>query len=115
MDGPAPRTLRDSIDRLDHIAAMEFDVVYLPPIHPIGTTKRKGRNNSLEPTSHDPGSPWAIGGADGGHTAIHRELGTYDEFVDVVATARTVGSSGWINACPASVRKTSIFACESRL
>jgi starch synthase (maltosyl-transferring) len=76
---PPPRTLRDSIDRLDHVAAMGFDVVYLPPIHPIGLTKRKGRNNSTTPTPDDVGSPWAIGSTAGGHTAVAPELGTVDD------------------------------------
>ncbi|MFU8840405.1 MAG: maltotransferase domain-containing protein, partial [Nitriliruptoraceae bacterium] len=69
-------TLRDVIDRLDHIASMGFDVVYLPPIHPIGTVHRKGRNNSVEAGPDDPGSPWAVGSAEGGHLDIHPELGT---------------------------------------
>jgi starch synthase (maltosyl-transferring) len=69
-------TLRDVIDRLDHIASMGFDVVYLPPIHPIGTAHRKGRNNAVEAGPDDPGSPWAVGSAEGGHLDIHPELGT---------------------------------------
>jgi starch synthase (maltosyl-transferring) len=67
--------------RLPAIAAMGFDVVYLPPIHPIGTTNRKGKGNSLTPGPRDPGSPWAIGSAEGGHDAIHPELGTLADFV----------------------------------
>ncbi len=78
-DTPPPRSLRDSIDRLDHIAAMGFDVVYLPPIHPIGLTHRKGRNGAPSPTADDVGSPWAIGSAAGGHTAVAPELGTVDD------------------------------------
>jgi starch synthase (maltosyl-transferring) len=80
-------TLRTASERLPAIARMGFDVVYLPPIHPIGTAYRKGRNNSLAPESGDPGSPWAIGSADGGHDAIHPELGTFADFDAFVAAA----------------------------
>jgi starch synthase (maltosyl-transferring) len=73
-------TLRDVIDRLPYIAKMGFDVLYLPPCHPIGETHRKGRNNSPQAQPGDVGSPWAIGGAAGGHTAIHPQLGTFDDF-----------------------------------
>lgn len=73
-------TLVDVADRLDYVAEMGFDVLYLPPIHPIGRTNRKGPNNSLEAGPDDPGVPWAIGGPEGGHTAIHPELGTIDDF-----------------------------------
>ncbi|HET7608073.1 MAG TPA: maltotransferase domain-containing protein, partial [Gammaproteobacteria bacterium] len=66
---------------LAYIAAMGFDVVYLPPIHPIGSSHRKGRNNSLEAGADDPGSPWAIGGTDGGHKSVHADLGTLEDFV----------------------------------
>ena len=59
---------------------MGFDVVYLPPIHPVGTINRKGPNNTLTPAAGDPGSPWAIGSADGGHDTIHPDLGTIDDF-----------------------------------
>jgi len=65
---------------LPHVAEMGFDVLYLPPIHPIGLTHRKGRNNSTVAKREDPGSPWAIGASDGGHTAIHAELGTLEDF-----------------------------------
>lgn len=68
-------TFDDVIARLPSIAAMGFDVLYMPPIHPIGTTKRKGRNNSLVATATDPGSPYAIGSAEGGHDAVHPALG----------------------------------------
>ncbi len=77
--------------RLEEVAAMGFDVVYLPPIHPIGTAFRKGRNNSLTPGAADPGSPWAIGSAEGGHDAIHPDLGDWDSFDRFVAKARTLG------------------------
>ncbi|HEY8527337.1 MAG TPA: alpha-1,4-glucan--maltose-1-phosphate maltosyltransferase [Acidimicrobiales bacterium] len=69
-----------AMDRLPAIAEMGFDVVYLPPIHPIGKTDRKGRNNTLTVEPGDPGSPWAIGSPEGGHTAIHPELGTIEDF-----------------------------------
>lgn len=72
-------TLQDCITRLPELAAMGFDVLYLPPIHPIGTTHRKGRNNAPVATPDDPGSPWAIGAAAGGHTAIHPQLGTLED------------------------------------
>jgi starch synthase (maltosyl-transferring) len=71
-----PGTLRDCADYVEYVADMGFDVLYLPPIHPIGVTERKGKNNSTTPTALDPGSPWAIGSKDGGHKAIHPELGT---------------------------------------
>jgi starch synthase (maltosyl-transferring) len=66
--------------RVPDVAAMGFDVLYLPPIHPIGVAFRKGRNNSLVAGPDDPGSPWAIGGSEGGHTAIHPDLGTLEDF-----------------------------------
>ena len=59
---------------------MGFDVLYFTPIHPIGQTNRKGRNNTLTPAQDDPGSPWAIGSDEGGHDAIHPDLGTFDDF-----------------------------------
>jgi starch synthase (maltosyl-transferring) len=76
---------------LPQLAELGFDVVYLPPIHPIGTTNRKGRNNALVAKPGDPGSPWAIGGPEGGHDAIHPELGTLEEFDSLVAAAREHG------------------------
>jgi starch synthase (maltosyl-transferring) len=84
-------TFREAEARLSDIAAMGFDVLYLPPVHPIGRTHRKGRNNSLTPEPGDPGSPWAIGSADGGHTAIDPALGTLDDFDRFVATAGRLG------------------------
>ncbi len=78
-------TFRDSIARLPDIAAMGFDVVYLTPIHPIGHTNRKGRNNAVTAAEGDPGSPYAIGSAEGGHDAVHPELGTLQDFRDFVA------------------------------
>ena len=88
---PASGTLRTAAKRLDAIAGMGFDVVYLPPVHPIGTTFRKGRNNTLTPADGDPGSPWAIGSADGGHDALHPDLGTMDDFDAFVARTRELG------------------------
>jgi starch synthase (maltosyl-transferring) len=88
---PKSGTLRTAARRLDAIAGMGFDVVYLPPIHPIGTTERKGQNNSLVAGSGDPGSPWAIGSPDGGHDAIHPDLGTFSDFDAFVARARQLG------------------------
>ena len=73
--------------RIPAIAAMGFDVLYLPPIHPIGIAHRKGANNSLTPTESDPGVPWAIGNADGGHDAINPVLGSMEDFENFVATA----------------------------
>jgi starch synthase (maltosyl-transferring) len=81
-------TFRNSEARLPAIALMGFDVVYLPPIHPIGQTFRKGPNNTLTPGPNDPGSPWAIGSKDGGHDAIHPELGTIEDFSSFLDTAR---------------------------
>jgi starch synthase (maltosyl-transferring) len=81
-------TFTTAATRLPAIADMGFDVVYLPPIHPIGTTFRKGPNNTLTAGPDDPGVPWAIGSAAGGHDAVHPELGTLDEFADFVRRAR---------------------------
>ncbi|MEU3218858.1 alpha-1,4-glucan--maltose-1-phosphate maltosyltransferase [Streptomyces sp. NPDC006971] len=81
-------TFRTAAQRLPAVAAMGFDVVYLPPVHPIGTTHRKGPNNSLSAAPHDVGVPWAIGSAEGGHDAVHPDLGTLDDFDHFVATAR---------------------------
>jgi starch synthase (maltosyl-transferring) len=77
--------------QLPTLAELGFDVVYLPPIHPIGRSNRKGRNNTLEAKSGDPGSPWAIGSEQGGHDAINPELGTPAEFERLVADAKTLG------------------------
>jgi starch synthase (maltosyl-transferring) len=76
---------------LPELARLGFDVVYLPPIHPIGTTNRKGRNNRVTAEPGDVGSPWAIGSAEGGHTAVHPDLGTVDQFRALVADAREHG------------------------
>ncbi|MDX3231120.1 alpha-1,4-glucan--maltose-1-phosphate maltosyltransferase [Streptomyces sp. ME19-01-6] len=85
---PVSGTLRTAAERLPAVAAAGFDVVYLPPIHPIGTSFRKGPNNALSAGPYDVGSPWAIGSADGGHDAIHPDLGTLDDFDHFVARAR---------------------------
>jgi starch synthase (maltosyl-transferring) len=84
-------TLRDAEQRLRYVAEMGFDVVYLPPIHPIGRTFRKGPDNSLQTSPSDPGSPWAIGSAEGGHKAIHPDLGTAEDFRRLVRAAREQG------------------------
>lgn len=84
-------TFADVEDLLPDIAAMGFDVLYLPPIHPIGDAFRKGPNNNVVASPGDPGSPWAIGSKDGGHTAIHKQLGTLDDFEHLVAAARAHG------------------------
>jgi starch synthase (maltosyl-transferring) len=81
-------TFADAAKRLPAIRAMGFDVVYLPPIHPIGHAFRKGKNNSLDPRPDDPGSPWAIGNGDGGHTSVHPQLGTLEDFERFVQAAR---------------------------
>src|SRR6266581_3234157 len=88
---PASGTLRTAAKRLDAIAGMGFDVVYLPPVHPIGTAFRKGRNNTLTPVEGDPGSPWEIGSPEGGHDALHPDLGTMDDFDTFVARTRELG------------------------
>ena len=84
-------TLTTAAERLDAVAAMGFDVIYLPPIHPIGEVNRKGPNNTLDPGPDDPGSPWAIGSKDGGHDAIHPDLGTIEDFDAFVEKAASVG------------------------
>ena len=84
-------TLADVETRLPYIAEMGFDVLYLPPIHPIGTTHRKGRNNATTARAKDPGSPWAIGAAEGGHTAVHPDLGTVADVEHLVEAARAHG------------------------
>ncbi|MDQ1504619.1 MAG: hypothetical protein QOD57_2346 [Actinomycetota bacterium] len=83
--------LAGATDRLPAVANMGFDVVYIPPVHPIGRSFRKGRNNSLDPAPDDPGSPWAIGAVEGGHLALHPELGSFSDFDAFVARTRTLG------------------------
>jgi starch synthase (maltosyl-transferring) len=84
-------TLRDVIDRLAYVDGLGFDVLYLPPIHPIGRTFRKGPNNVTTASPDDPGVPWAIGGPEGGHMAVHPDLGTIDDVDALVAAARLRG------------------------
>ncbi|MEI6414653.1 MAG: alpha-1,4-glucan--maltose-1-phosphate maltosyltransferase, partial [Pseudomonadota bacterium] len=84
-------TFADCENRLPEIAGMGFDVLYLPPIHPIGSAFRKGPNNTLNAGSNDPGSPWAIGARDGGHRAVHSQLGTLVDFRRLVEKARQLG------------------------
>jgi starch synthase (maltosyl-transferring) len=84
-------TFKEAQAQLERAAAMGFDVVYLPPIHPIGRSHRKGRNNSLTSRPGEPGSPWAIGGPEGGHDAVHPDLGTIEDFDNFVAKAGELG------------------------
>ncbi|MCL2483424.1 MAG: alpha-1,4-glucan--maltose-1-phosphate maltosyltransferase [Propionibacteriaceae bacterium] len=84
-------TFDTAAERLGAVAAMGFDVIYLPPIHPIGTQFRKGANNTLDPGLNDPGSPWAIGNTDGGHDAINADLGDFDSFARFVDRAHSLG------------------------
>lgn len=84
-------TFRDVMGRLPEISRMGFDVLYFPPIHPIGRTHRKGPNNSLVAAESDPGSPYAIGSPEGGHEAIHPELGTLEDFLELVRQAKAHG------------------------
>ncbi|TIC84024.1 alpha-1,4-glucan--maltose-1-phosphate maltosyltransferase [Nocardioides sp. GY 10127] len=84
-------TFRTAVSGLERAASMGFDIVYLPPIHPIGEVNRKGPNNTLTPGPDDPGSPWAIGSKAGGHDAIHPDLGTVEDFDAFVARARELG------------------------
>ncbi|WP_079075060.1 alpha-1,4-glucan--maltose-1-phosphate maltosyltransferase, partial [Streptomyces atriruber] len=88
---PVPGTLRTAAARLPVIAEMGFDVVYLPPIHPIGTTFRKGPDNALSAGPDDVGVPWAIGSPEGGHDAVHPDLGTLDDFDAFVRRATGLG------------------------
>ena len=84
-------TFADCERRLDYVAQMGFDIVYFPPVHPIGRDQRKGRNNALEAQPDDPGSPWAIGAAEGGHKAVHPALGSLEDFRHLVQAARSRG------------------------
>jgi starch synthase (maltosyl-transferring) len=86
-----PGTLRDCADRLDYVAGMGFDVLYLPPIHPIGRVHRKGKNNAETTTPDEPGSPWAIGSQQGGHKAIDPQLGTLEDFKHLLSRANQLG------------------------
>jgi starch synthase (maltosyl-transferring) len=91
LDPPRSGTFRTAMERLPAVAAMGFDVVYLPPIHPVGKVNRKGPNNTLTPGPEDPGSPWAIGSDEGGHDAVHPDLGTIEDFDAFVARSRELG------------------------
>jgi starch synthase (maltosyl-transferring) len=84
-------TLKDATEHLDYVARMGFDVVYLPPIHPIGKQNRKGANNSVMAMPWDVGSPWAIGSDEGGHDTVHPDLGTIADFVAFVRRANELG------------------------
>ena len=84
-------TLLDCLKRLDYVAGMGFDVVYFPPIHPIGRVNRKGKNNAEKAAPDEVGSPWAIGSLEGGHKAIDSQLGTVDDFKKLLARARELG------------------------
>ena len=85
------RTFKDCEARLSYIAAMGFDVLYFPPVHPIGLPHRKGKNNDPVARPCDIGSPWGIGGPEGGHKAVHPDLGTLEDFRDLVAKAKEYG------------------------
>ncbi|MEE8601075.1 alpha-1,4-glucan--maltose-1-phosphate maltosyltransferase [Euzebya tangerina] len=90
-DGTSSGTFRQAEARLPEVAAMGFDVLYLPPIHPIGTSHRKGPNNTLNPGPDDPGVPWAIGSEAGGHMSVHPDLGTLEDFDHFLAAAEASG------------------------
>ncbi|MGA7853147.1 MAG: alpha-1,4-glucan--maltose-1-phosphate maltosyltransferase [Candidatus Acidiferrales bacterium] len=90
-DAQKPGTFRDCMRHLPYVAEMGFDVLYFPPIHPIGRKGRKGKNNSLEVAPGDPGSPWAIGSVEGGHKAIHPALGTLEDFKQLRQQAEAMG------------------------
>jgi starch synthase (maltosyl-transferring) len=96
-------TLKDAEEHLGYVARMGFDVVYLPPVHPIGITNRKGKNNVTTPDPDDPGSPWAIGSSTGGHTAIDPGLGTLDDFKRFITKA---------NACGLDIALDLAFQCS---
>ncbi|MGW1966356.1 maltotransferase domain-containing protein, partial [Streptomyces sp. NPDC001935] len=91
VDAPVHGTFRTAAERLPAIAEMGFDVVYLPPIHPIGSTFRKGPDNTLSAGPEDVGVPWAIGSPEGGHDAVHPDLGTLEDFDAFVARAAALG------------------------
>ncbi|WP_342319579.1 maltotransferase domain-containing protein [Corynebacterium mayonis] len=88
---PVHGTWDSTAKALDRVAEMGFDTVYFPPIHPIGTLNRKGRNNTLTPEVGDVGSPWAVGSEDGGHDAFHPELGGEKEFLSMLEHAKELG------------------------
>jgi starch synthase (maltosyl-transferring) len=84
-------TFRDAEDHLEYVASLGFDIVYLPPIHPIGRSFRKGRNNTVTAQADDVGSPWAIGAEEGGHKSVHPQLGTLEDFRRLIARAKSYG------------------------
>jgi len=84
-------SFKDCEERLGYVSTMGFDVLYLPPIHPIGSTNRKGKNNTPVASPDDPGTPWAIGAKEGGHKAIHPKLGTLEDFHRLMTTAQQYG------------------------
>lgn len=84
-------TFKDVEARLEYVARLGFDVLYLPPVHPIGVSFRKGKNNTVKAEDGDVGSPWAIGAAEGGHAAIHRELGTFEDFARLRKKSESLG------------------------
>jgi starch synthase (maltosyl-transferring) len=88
LDSARHGALKDCEVRIPYVAAMGFDVLYLPPIHPIGHTHRKGKNNSPVANADDPGTPWAIGSEEGGHKSVHPQLGTLEDFQNLVTKAR---------------------------
>ncbi|HKJ78084.1 MAG TPA: alpha-1,4-glucan--maltose-1-phosphate maltosyltransferase, partial [Prolixibacteraceae bacterium] len=90
-DGDKHGTFKDTINFLPYIEEMGFNVLYLPPIHPIGKTNRKGKNNNVKSETGEPGSPWAIGGKEGGHKSIHPELGTMDDFQELIEKSKEKG------------------------
>ena len=91
-DDPARHgTFADCEAWLPYVKRLGFDVLYFPPLHPIGRERRKGRNNTLDPAPDDVGSPWAIGSAEGGHEALHPALGTPEEFRRLVRSAQAQG------------------------
>ncbi|MEX2495282.1 MAG: alpha-1,4-glucan--maltose-1-phosphate maltosyltransferase [Woeseia sp.] len=90
-DGHERGSLKLCVERLPYVAKLGFDVLYLPPVHPIGRTNRKGPDNALVAGETDPGSPWAIGAEEGGHKAVHPELGTLEDFRDLCAAAAKLG------------------------
>ena len=86
-----PGTFKDCEKTLPDIAKMGFDILYLPPIHPIGITKRRGKNNTAKSSKNDPGSPWAIGSPEGSHKSVHGELGTIEDFQHLLKAAKNMG------------------------
>ena len=97
------------------LASLGFDVVYLPPIHPIGRTLRKGRNNALVAAPGDPGSPWAIGSEEGGHTAVHPDLGTLEDFDDLVSSRARAGIGDRARLRDPMLRRPPVAARASRM